>query len=128
MRPKYRAWDKSNKRMLYSGIHDRNWYSTPENDEEGTHCVRAKKQSDAHWLILMQSTGLHEAYQDDIVKAIIEGIVEIGAVKLDEKMAMWAWQHPRDTVFYPLWEIFSVYQGKIIGNVHEHKNLLEAGK
>lgn len=41
---KFRAWD--GKRFLYRGLHDRNWYATPYNDENGCNCVRGCMPND----------------------------------------------------------------------------------
>ena len=53
---KLKAWDKSEKRMLYRGLFDRNWYATESNDEHGSNCVRGIHPDDAYNLIVLQST------------------------------------------------------------------------
>lgn len=67
---RFRAW--TGKRMLWSNLHDRGWYSTPANDSEGCHWAFDKSQRDSAYLIIMQFTGLfdkkgNEIFESDIV-------------------------------------------------------------
>ncbi len=63
---KFMAWDKSEKRFLYSGIHDRNWYATEKNDAEGCHCVREKLPVDSSDLIIYQYVGQGDSQNKNI--------------------------------------------------------------
>jgi uncharacterized phage protein (TIGR01671 family) len=141
---KFRAWDKSEKRTLYRGIFDRNWYATPYNDEGGCHCIKGILSEDRHWMKLMQYTGLKdkngvEIYEGDIVKMVAEFYVdeEIGwknfeyigdvriwaskgvimRVRAQDSKKLW---HSR--YFY---KNVRGYRSEVIGNIHENHELLE---
>jgi len=122
---KFRAWDKPNKRMLWSGIHDKCWYATAYNDEGGSHCVGGKKQDDAHWFDLMQYTGL----KDKNGKEIYEG--DIYSYKFTEDKRF----KPEIDVFNSIKDLYynelikyRVEEGEIIGNIYENPELLKGEK
>jgi uncharacterized phage protein (TIGR01671 family) len=120
---KFRAWDKSEKRMLYRGIFDRNWYATPYNDEGGCHCIKGIMPEDRHWMELMQYTGLKdkngvEIYEGDIVRFWDEDLrrvrnervyFENGSFCVNGRMGSKEW-------------------GIVIGNIYETPELLETNE
>lgn len=117
---KLRAWDKSEKRMLYRTIWDRNWYATPKNDESGCHCIREIMPGDQHYIILMQFTGLLdckgvEIYEGDVVE------YETGN---DDNSVMQEEVRFEGGAFYPICEQSSE-TFKIIGNVYSNPALKE---
>ena len=68
---KVRAWDDANKRMMYKGLLDHNWYGTPVNDYR-CHTIRPAAPEDKVRLIIMLRTGLVDVngkriYTGDIV-------------------------------------------------------------
>jgi uncharacterized phage protein (TIGR01671 family) len=117
---KFRAWDKENKRMLWTGFHDRNWYLTERNDEKGCHCLGEKKQGDANKFEIMQFTGLKdknlkEIYEGDVVKhdelvGIYEVIFKNGKFLLSDNTFL----------NINLWNL-----SEIIGNIYENPELLK---
>ena len=67
---KYRIWDEG--RFLYRGLHDKNWYATPSNDENGSNTVRQCLQTDRN-LPVTECVGLNDKnnnpiYEGDIVQ------------------------------------------------------------
>ncbi len=129
---KFRLWETD--RMLYSSIHDKNWYYTPYNTKEGCHFAREKNQRD-HIFPLMQFTGLKdrnsvEIYDGDILVVENESAVdEIGGYSRFEcdnlvtpvafcDRGMWVTLADDEM----LWESADI--SEIIGNIYENKEYL----
>ena len=70
---KLRAWNEQEGIMLYRDLFDMNWYTTPTNDENGSHCWGPISGGQRRFLKVMLSTGLFdrnkkEIYKGDIIK------------------------------------------------------------
>ena len=124
---KFRAWDKHEKRMLYRGIFDRNWYATPANDEGGCHCVREITPNDAPRLDLMQFTGLTDKHGKEIYEgdwlSWDEDVYEVRYLRGE-----WVLFHTSDDD-YDRPSLASIIKPsgdnvEILGNIYEHPHLL----
>ena len=135
---KFRAWEKWEKRMLYRGVFDINWYATEKNDENGCHTVRGIKPEDKTELELMQFTGL----LDKNGKEIYEGDIILHTNEEADKspsQILWntyegQWQteniHAQrggqiaDSEWYD-WDTSKIDNIEVIGNIYENPELLK---
>lgn len=144
---KFRAWD--GERMLFRELHDRNWYTGPE---QRAKCVREALPNDAHWMKVMQFTGVRdtecrEIYEGDIVTftywwfdgaghadsqltgdvVYIENQMSFGlhGVKNREWLRHIGGEghDTPDTAPFALW-MFDEADFAVVGNIHEHPELL----
>jgi uncharacterized phage protein (TIGR01671 family) len=130
---KFRAWDKENKIMLYSSLHDKNWYTTPKNDENGSHCYRGKRQDDKYKLEIMEFTGFQDKkevdiYEKDFLKCrymidydLFRDIDDIVEVKF-ENGKFKPMTNTKSTQFRTL---SYYYDYEIIGNEYQNSEILE---
>jgi hypothetical protein len=128
---KLRAWDKSEKKMMYRGIFDRNWYATPANDEGGCHCIREIMPEDSSRIELMQyiwRKDVHdkEIYEGDILRDHLDRYYVIEHRDDEAKFVCrpiftitWAY----GTAGYPFKQCSDL---EIIGNTCETPELLNA--
>lgn len=120
MIPKFRVWDKNNKKML-------NWKGLDLTKELGEDEITIFEPTGQfaqpmYFYETMQSTGLKdndgiEFYEKDIVRNIDSE--ELGVVEYDEGQFRVSY----NGVSEQLWEIDKDLQ--IIGNIYEHPELLE---
>ena len=117
---KFRAWD--GKRMIYRGLHDRNWYS----EDLGGKLVEVAHPNDERLLSVMQFTGLQDKngvdiYEGDVLKI---GTDKPMVVRWSKRFASfilnregWAFSH---------WfgESCNPENCEIIGNTHTTPELL----
>ncbi|MCK6071827.1 YopX family protein [Staphylococcus epidermidis] len=123
MIPKFRAWDKVNKKLkqVYSIDFDKDG-EIQSIKEEYTEPNEIYAMFDIGYFELMQSTGLKdndgiEFYEKDIVRNIDSE--ELGVVEYDEGQFRVSY----NGVSEQLWEIDKDLQ--IIGNIYENPELLE---
>ena len=128
---KFRAWNGD--RMLFRGVYDRNWYSTPANDENGCHCFGGVHPNDQNTMKLMQFTGLldcngKDIYEGDVLRptkhprsvfnylsVFNSGVITYGGAAFSIKA------NGDSYVFHGI----SCQYLEIIGNIHENKELLK---
>lgn len=117
---KFRAWDKSNKKMLYMNLCDKNWYYTEFNDENGCNCAQRIQQNDKYNLEIMQYIGLKDKngkniYENDIVKQTYFDMQGEKQEKIHEII------YENNYFTFPAVHI----NIEIIGNIYENPELLE---
>lgn len=136
MNKKFRAWPKaaSDTRMLFRGLHDRNWYFTPTNDEDGCNTAYPAVPEDRARMEIMQFTGLldkngKEIYEGDIVR--IKGSAEaeiVSAVTFDHAGACITDGKYKDRLRVGVVGNMEQERGsvgtEVIGNIHENSDLL----
>lgn len=135
---KFRAWDGL--KMIFRGLHDRNWYT----EEVGGKLVKGTHPSDKRNLKIMQFTGLHdkngkEIYDGDILTANEYPYKDEGEYNY-HAVVEWiysSWQtvlrcvNPKksgisDGINEPMeFEAGETTDYEIIGNIYQHKNLIE---
>lgn len=126
MKPRFRAWDKENKKMIDVDI--LNW-NNGEVDFIGDGITFILKANDIE---LMQSTGLTDKYGKEIFEGDILSIetdeenVKV-EVSWDSKHALFAFESKKYNEKEPLAELFedNSYPFKIIGNIWEDGELLD---
>lgn len=130
MIPKYRAWDKENKKMIDVDI--LNW-NNGEVDFIGDGITFILKAND---IVLMQSTGLtdkngKEIFEGDIVK-VTDGDERtnfpdggIGTICGLDEIFMW---YIDGQVHNGLFDISQEYYIEVIGNIYENPELLEVNQ
>lgn len=121
---KFRAWDERIKRMLYKNFYDRNWYY------HSVKCHTHKKlmPEDFSFQVLMQYTGLKdkngiEIYEGDILEHEDDppsGVYEGCEVTFDEEYGIYCFKNDAPNL------LSSYCNLKIIGNIYENPELLEA--
>lgn len=130
MIPRYRAWDKENKKMIDVDI--LNW-NNGEVDFIGDGITFILKAND---IVLMQSTGLtdkngKEIFEGDIVK-VTDGDERtnfpdggIGTICGLDEIFMW---YIDGQVHNGLFDISQEYYIEVIGNIYENPELLEVNQ
>lgn len=125
---KFRAWN--GKKMIYRGLHDKNWYYTPKNDENGCHWAFPADQSDALFKI-MEYTGLKDKNGKEIYEGDIINIGDKDEICSIEKTFI---EYEGGSFIikylgfkYSLWN-FDSNDIEIVGNIYENPELLEGAK
>ena len=116
---KFRAWDKENKKMVYSGTDDF-WFMSFDNESIGIlgcHNIGGDPDTTIDSFELMQFVGLTDKngkkiYEGDIVSSSNKGIKKVFWSKLDCQFAI------DGTYLYRMADI------EIIGNIYENPELL----
>lgn len=138
---KFRCWDKAEKRMLYRGVFDLNWYATPYNDENGCNCVRGITPDDRPKVELMQYTGLKdkngvEIYEGDVAKITLRKDLHTDAGTELMRQDSFIYEQIAPMVFHEGCFKFTyntefdddciVDSVEVIGNIYENPELLES--
>ena len=123
---KFRAWDKKQKEMIFSGVdfHIRLLQMTDEYKGERESIIGFQNEFEGQLFEMMQFTGLHdkngkEIYEGDIVTV---GEFEEPIIK-EVSYVYYAFSLEKHDVYMPASIIL-----KVIGNIHENPELLEAVK
>jgi uncharacterized phage protein (TIGR01671 family) len=128
---KFRAWTE--KKMIFRGLNDRNWYT----ESNGGKIVKGAHPDDAHFLKMMQFTGLKDKnrvdiYERDICKIQLPlggfwGNVKkekIGVIEYNEDICgfvvRWEWSKNQHHI-----QINCDLEIEIIGNIFENSELLK---
>ena len=129
MRYKFRAWDKELQKMVYADFWDRNWYGTPQNDENGCHTMYSKNTIKYN-CELMQFTGLKdkngkECYEGDIIRYKYYNLGEIltGIAKVEWDNGAYFLTEINIKRNYPMY--LADLSFEIIGNIHQNPELLK---
>ena len=117
MELKIRAWD--GKRMMYRGIHDRNWYTEPKQGLQIKGCNPLDRCMKTMLFVGLKDKNDREIYEGDIA----ESIYGIGTVTRDERGFMFEFSLDTDS----LWSMCTGIEGRefeIIGNIYENPELI----
>jgi YopX protein. len=120
---KFRAWD--GERMIYRGLHDRNWYS----EDAGGKLVQVVHPDDKRLLSIMEFSGKSDIngisiYEGDIIT--YDGITSgdkaiIGEVKYSDVRLRY--EYGKNGISYNLYEV-TMPTPRIIGNRFSNPELL----
>lgn len=129
---KFRACYKSDKKMMYRSVYDRNWYTDPK----GGKAVITIHPNDQNTMHLMQFTGLKdkngkEIYEGDILKAKASDVIhpqDLHKVKDEYIISSIYWNKIEccfETDFNAVWFPYSEKTLEVIGNIYQNKELIK---
>lgn len=131
---KFRAWDMSNE-MMFNNVHHGITF------EDDSHYKFGDFLEDKDRWIIMQYTGLHDKNGKEIFESDIVRITEvdedscmgreethIGHIKWIEDIAQWRFIFPsgRRTELYLIVQLSTMKECTVIGNIHQHPELLNS--